>query len=213
MDDQLKRLEEAVQKGDHKSVEKDVEDALKNGIEPLVILEKGLVPGMQALGKLFKDGEVYLPEILIASRAMNMGVEKLMPHLQGLDRSSKGKILLGTIEGDLHDIGKNLVRMMLEGNGFEVFDIGIDVSPDMFVKEANDKSPDIIAISSLLTTTMISIPKVVEAIKEAGLGSKIKILIGGAPITHQFAEEIGAQGYAPDCASAVDEAIRLMKEV
>lgn len=212
MDDQLKRLEEAVQKGNHKTVEEDVGDALKNGIEPLVILEKGLVPGMQALGKLFKDGEVYLPEILIASRAMNMGVEKLKPHLEGLDRSSKGKILLGAIEGDLHDIGKNLVRMMLEGNGFQVYDIGVDISPEMFVREAKDKSPDIIAISSLLTTTMTSIPKVVDAINEAGLGNRIKILIGGAPITREFAEEIGAEGFAPDCASAVDEAIRLMSE-
>ncbi len=212
MDDQLKRLEEAVQKGNHKTVEEDVGDALKNGIEPLVILEKGLVPGMQALGKLFKDGEVYLPEILIASRAMNMGVEKLKPHLEGLDRSSKGKILLGAIEGDLHDIGKNLVRMMLEGNGFQVYDIGIDISPEMFVREAKDKSPDIIAISSLLTTTMTSIPKVVKAINKAGLGNRVKILIGGAPITREFAEEVGAEGFAPDCASAVDEAIRLMKE-
>ena len=212
MDDQLKRLEEAVQKGNHKNVEEDVGDALKNGIEPLVILEKGLVPGMQALGKLFKDGEVYLPEILIASRAMDMGVEKLKPLLQGLERFSKGKILLGTIEGDLHDIGKNLVRMMLEGNGFQVYDIGIDISPEMFVREAKDKSPDIIAISSLLTTTMTSIPKVVKAINEAGLGNRVKILIGGAPITREFAEEMGAEGFAPDCAMAVDEAIRLMKE-
>ena len=210
MSDQLSSLGEAVQKGDHKKVQADVEKALQTGTDPVAILEKGLVPGMQTLGELFKDGEVYLPEILIASRAMKIGVDTLKPHLHEKDRASQGKILLGTIEGDLHDIGKNLVRMMLEGNGFQVFDIGVDCSPDIFVREAKEKSPDIIAISALLTTTMSSIPKAVEAIHQANPGGEIKLMIGGAPITKEFADEIGADGYAPDCASAVDEARRLI---
>ncbi len=198
MSDQFNKLSEAVQKGDHKTVQEGVDKALQDGMDPLDILEKGLVPGMQTLGELFKDGEVYLPEILIASRAMKIGVDMLKPHLLGRDVSVQGKILLGTIEGDLHDIGKNLVRMMLEGNGFQVFDLGVDCSPDQFVKEAKEKEPDIIAISALLTTTMSSIPKAVEAIQQAGLGSKIKLMIGGAPITKEFADEIGSDGYAPD---------------
>lgn len=210
MGDQIERLAEAVQKGDATTVNEGVEKALQDGMDPLTILEQGLVPGMQALGKLFKDGEVYLPEVLIASRAMKIGVDVLKPHLVERDVPSQGRVLIGTIEGDLHDIGKNLVRMMLEGNGFEVIDLGVDVSLHHFVSEARERSPDIIGISSLLTTTMESIPKVVKAIQEAGLGEKIKLMIGGAPVTREFADEIGVQGYAADCASAVDEAKRLM---
>ena len=210
MDDLFIGLSESVKSGDSGSVEVGVEKAIRNGKKPSDILEKALVPGIQALGERFKNGEVFLPEVLIACRAMNFGVELLKPYLSKMDIPSQGTILLGTVEGDLHDIGKNLVKMMLEANGFAVFDLGIDVSLGVFVKEMKDKSPDIIAVSALLTSTMLSIRKVVEARNEMGCGSKIKFMIGGAPVTRKFANEIGAEGYAPDCASAVDEAKRII---
>ena len=210
MDDLFIGLFESVKSGDSGSVEAGVEKAIGNGRKASDILEKALVPGIQALGDRFKSGEVFLPEVLIACRAMNCGVKLLKPYLAEMDIPSQGTILLGTVEGDLHDIGKNLVKMMLEANGFVVFDLGIDVNLDVFIKEMKDKSPDIIAISALLTSTMLSMRKVVEARNEIGLESKIKVLIGGAPVTRKFADKIGAEGYAPDCASAVDEAKRII---
>ncbi len=211
MEDYLETISRAVESGDDKQVTRVVGEALTNNVPAIDILEKGLVPGIQVLGKLFKEGRAYLPEILISTRAMNRGVEELRPHLADTDIYNKGTVVLGTVEGDLHDIGKNLVKLMLESNGFKVADVGIDVSTESFVRAAQEHDADIIGMSALLTMTMTYIPKVTEALQQAGLRSKVKIMIGGAPITREFADSIGVEGFAEDCASAVDEAMRLMK--
>ena len=211
MEDYLDTISRAVESGDDKQVTRVVGEALTNKVPALDILEKGLVPGIQVLGKLFKEGQVYLPEILISTRAMNRGVEQLRPYLAATDIYNKGTVVLGTVEGDLHDIGKNMVKLMLESNGFKVADVGIDVSTESFVRAAQEHDADIIGMSALLTMTMTYIPKVTEALQQAGLRSKVKIMIGGAPITREFADSIGVEGFAEDCASAVDEAMRLMK--
>jgi len=206
----LETMSQAVQEGDDKKAVELVKEALASGTAAMDILEQGLVPGVRALGQLFKDGQVYLPEILISTRAMNRGVEVLKPHLEGTDIHTKGTVVLGTVEGDLHDIGKNLVRMMLDSNGYNVVDLGVDVSPDAFVSAVKENSADIIAMSALLTTTMVGFPTVVEAVAGAGLKDKVKVMIGGAPVSRAYADEIGAEGFAEDCTSAVDEAARLM---
>ncbi len=207
----LQALSRAVESGDDKQVVALAREALKKGVPALDILEKGLVPGIQELGKLFKEGQVYLPEILISTRAMNRGVEELKSFLAGTEIHKRGTVVIGTVEGDLHDIGKNLVKLMLESNGFNVVDLGVDVPADTFVKAAREHKADILGMSSLLTMTMTYMPQVIDALKEAGLKSRIKIMIGGAPITREFASEIGAEGYAEDCVAAVDEAAHLMK--
>jgi len=203
-------LSQAVQNGDDKQVVQTVKGGIKSGLPAMDILEKGLVPGVQALGQLFKDGQVYLPEILISTRAMNKGLEELKPHLAGADIHKKGTVILGTVEGDLHDIGKNLVGMMLGSNGFNVVDAGVDVSADSFASAAKESNADIVAMSGLLTTTITYFPTVIEALEKARLKNKVKVMIGGAPVTRAYADEIGAEGFAEDCASAVDEAARLM---
>jgi len=203
-------VSQAVKDGDDKEVIELVEKALASGMPAIDILEKGLVPGVQALGQLFKDGQVYLPEILISTRAMNKGLEELQPHLAGADIHKKGTVVLGTVEGDLHDIGKNLVGMMLGSNGFNVVDAGVDVSADSFASAAKENNADIVAMSGLLTTTITYFPMVIEALKKAGLKNKVKVMIGGAPVTRGLADSIGAEGFAEDCTSAVDEAARLM---
>ena len=213
MPDYLATIAEGVQSGNQELVTQTVDEALGSGLAPEEILNKGLVPGIQALGKLFKDGQAYLPEILISARAMRSGTEKLKPLLATKDIQKKGTVVVGTVEGDMHDIGKNLVKMMLESNGYEVHDLGADVTADSFAKATREVNADIVAASALLTTTMTMIPDVVAALTEAGLKNKVKVMIGGAPITRQFADEIGVEGYADDCASAVDEADRLMKLV
>ena len=211
MTDYLATIAEGVSNGDEKLVTRIVEEALKTGIAPTEILSQGLVPGIQALGQLFKDGQAYLPEILISARAMRSGTDILKPLLgsQGIQR--KGTLVIGTVEGDMHDIGKNLVKMLLESNGYDVHDLGVDVSADSFATTASEVKADIVAMSALLTTTMIIIPDITKALDKAGLKNKVKVMIGGAPITRQFADEIGIEGYADDCVSAVDKADRLMK--
>jgi 5-methyltetrahydrofolate--homocysteine methyltransferase len=209
--DLLKLISQGVQDGDDERVGELVGKALESSVPALDILEKGLVPGIQALGHLFKGGKAYLPEILISCRAMNRGIDVLKPELAGQDIPNKGTVVIGTVEGDMHDIGKNLVKVMLENNGFRVEDLGADVSPDVFVGAVRSENADIVAMSALLTMTMGNMLPVVEALKQAGLRDEVKILIGGAPITREFANEIGAEGYADDCVSAVDEADRLMK--
>ncbi|MBA7479623.1 MAG: cobalamin-binding protein [Dehalococcoidia bacterium] len=211
MPDHLKTMAEAVKNGDEKLTVQTVDEALSAGVAPEEILDNGLVPGIRALGQLFKDGQAYLPEILIAARAMRSGTEKLRPHLADASIQKKGTVVVGTVEGDMHDIGKNLVKMMLESNGYDVHDLGVDVSADAFAAEAKSTNADIVATSALLTTTMTIIPAISKALETAGVRSKVKMMIGGAPITRQFADEIGVEGYADDCASAVDEADRLMK--
>ena len=210
MDSNLDAISQAVESGDDKEATALVKEALAEGMPALDILEKGLVPGIQALGKLFKDGQAYLPEVLISCRAMGAGVQELKPHIAEAAVRSKGIIVLGTVEGDLHDIGKNLTKLMLESNGFSVEDLGVDVPADSFVKAARERNANIVGMSALLTITMTYMPEVIKALGEAGLREKVKVLIGGAPITREFADEIGAEGFAEDCASAVDEAARLM---
>lgn len=211
MPDHLKTIAEAVKNGDEKLTVQTVDEALNAGLAASEILGNGLVPGIQALGQLFKDGQAYLPEILISARAMRSGTDKLRPLLAGSETQKKGTVVIGTVEGDMHDIGKNLVKMMLESNGYDVHDLGVDVSADAFAAEAKATGANIVATSALLTTTMTIIPDISQALETAGVRSKVKIMIGGAPITRQFADEVGAEGYADDCASAVDEADRLMK--
>ncbi len=203
-------LSQAVQDGDDKKVVQLVKEALAEGLPAMDILEKGLVPGVQALGQLFKDGQVYIPEILISTRAMNKGLEELQPHLAGADIHKKGTVVMGAVKGDIHDIGKNLVGMMLKSNGFNIVDIGVDVSADSFASAAKENNADIVAMSGLLVTTVTYFPTVIEALEKVGLKNKVKVMIGGAPVSREFADKIGAEGYAEHCTSAVDEAARLM---
>ncbi len=212
MSECLEVISRGVTSGDSALVVGKIGQALEEGITAGDILHRALIPGIQALGKLFKDGEAYLPEILISTRAMNNGIEQLRPLLSEKEMSRKGVVVIGTVEGDMHDIGKNLVKLMLDSNGFTVHDIGVDVSPDTFVKETQATGADIVAVSALLTTTMLRIPDIVQALGAANLRDRVKIMIGGAPVTRAFASSIGAEGYADDCASAVDEAEQLMRQ-
>ena len=208
--DVLATISQAVQDGDAEKVGQCVTEALSNKIQAGDILDKGLVAGIQALGTRFKNGEAYLPEILISVRAMNRGVELVRPHLNPEETREQGTVVLGTVEGDLHDIGKNLVKMLLEGNGFRVIDLGVDVPTDNFIHATRAENADIVAISALLTITMTSMPVIIAALEKGGLRDKVHVMIGGAPITREFADSIGAEGFAEDCVSAVDEAKRLM---
>jgi 5-methyltetrahydrofolate--homocysteine methyltransferase len=207
----LEMISSAVRKGNHEEAVKLVRDALNNTMAPADILSKGLVKGIQALGESFKDGQVFLPEILISVRAMNRGLEALKPHLIESDIPKRGVVVLGTVEGDLHDIGKNLVRMMLEGNGYQVFDLGVDVKIGSFIDAVRKHKADILAMSSLLTTTIQGFRKVIEALDDAGMRNNLKVMVGGAPVTRAYADEIRAEGFAEDCVTAVDEADRLVR--
>jgi len=210
MDSILEELSQAIKKGDHEASVRLVKEALGVGIQPADILEKGMVPGIQALGELFKDGQVFLPEILISVRAMNKGLDKLKPYLMNTEILKKGTVVLGAVEGDLHDIGKNLVGMMLECNGYKVVDLGVDVNADLFVSAARENKADIIAMSGLLTSTIYNFKRVIELLEKAGLKGKLKVMVGGAPVNRAYADEIGAEGFAENCVTAVDEADRLM---
>lgn len=199
-------ISESLQRGDAKKVEELVKKSLEENLTPKKILEDGLIKGMGIIGAKFKKNEVYVPEVLIAARAMHAGMNILKPKLIETGVENIGIVAIGTVKGDLHDIGKNLVKMMLEGAGFEVIDLGIDVSVDKFVEAVKEHKPNIIAMSALLTTTMVNMPEVIKALEAAGLREKVKIMIGGAPITQNYADQIGADGYSPDAASAVDNA-------
>ncbi|HPC96585.1 MAG TPA: corrinoid protein [Sedimentisphaerales bacterium] len=204
----LKALAEAIIKGDQGTAVRVTKAALSEGMAPKSILDEGLIAGMDVIGGRFKRNEVYIPEVLIAARAMKMAMEVLEPELTKAGVEPIGKLVIGTVQGDLHDIGKNLVAMMLKGAGFEVIDLGVDVAPAKFVEEAKAKNVQLVGMSALLTTTMPGMEKTIKALKEAGV--KAKVMVGGAPVTQSFAEKIGAQGYAPDAASAVDTAKRLV---
>lgn len=180
------------------------QEALDRGESAEVILKEGLLPAMDRIGVKFKSGEVYIPEVLIAARAMHSGLDILKPILSQSSSVRREKVLIGTVKGDLHDIGKNLVLMMLEGGGFEVVDLGIDISYDKFIEAIRSHQPQVVGMSALLTTTILEMKNTIEAIQKAGLREKVKIIVGGAPVTEKFAREIGADGYAPDAASAVD---------
>ncbi len=202
----LNNVSEALQRGDAEKVAELVKQALEENLTPKKILEDGLIKGMGIIGGKFKRNEVYVPEVLIAARAMHAGMSVLRPKLVETGVKNIGKVAIGTVKGDLHDIGKNLVKMMLEGGGFEVIDLGTDVSVDKFVEVVKVDQPDIVGMSALLTTTMVNMPEVVKALEAAGLRDKVKIMIGGAPITQNYADQIGADAYSPDAASAVDSA-------
>jgi len=196
-------------KGKAKDVEALVTKALQEGISPATILNEGLLAGMAEIGEKFKKNEVYVPEVLIAARAMKAGMAVLKPKLLEAKVQPRGTVVIGTVKGDLHDIGKNLVGMMLEGAGFQVIDAGIDVPPEKFLDLARTHKAQIIGCSALLTTTMTNMKAVVDAVKNSDLKGKVKIMVGGAPVTQAFCDEIGADGYAPDAASAADLAKRL----
>jgi len=199
-----------LQAGKAKAVKELVQQAIDEGIPAQKILEEGLLDGMNVVGEKFKRNEVFVPEVLVAARAMNMGTTLLKPLLAEGGSNAVGKVCIGTVAGDLHDIGKNLVKMMLEGKGFEVIDLGTDVSPETFVKTAQEQDCRIICCSALLTTTMGVMAEVVKAAEEAGIRDKVAIMIGGAPITEAFCAEIGADAYTCDAASAADKALEFV---
>jgi len=194
---------QAISMGKMDQVQELTQKALDAGEPPNKILQEGLIKAMERIGLLFKNNEIYIPEVLIAARAMHAGLDVLRPILAKSTTTSAAKVILGTVRGDLHDIGKNLVGMMLEGGGFEVIDLGIDVPPEKFLQAAREKGAQVIGMSALLTTTMLQMKTTVDLIKAAGLQKEIKTIIGGAPVTAEFAQKIGADGYAPDAASAV----------
>lgn len=203
-------IAEALMNGRAKKVAELVQAALDEGAKAEDILTQGLISGMSQIGELFKNNEVYVPEVLVAARAMKAGMALIKPALVAADVPPAGVVAIGTIEGDLHDIGKNLVAMMLEGNGFSVIDLGTDVSAEQFVDAVKNQKADIVAMSALLTTTMPNMRKVVEALEAAGLRDQVSIMIGGAPVTDAYAKEIGADGYSSDAASAAELALKLM---
>jgi 5-methyltetrahydrofolate--homocysteine methyltransferase len=206
----LETIYDAVLNGDAKKSAADTEAALKAGIKAEDILHKACIPAMAEVGRLFEEGEKFVPEMLISARAMQAAMALLRPELVKADVKTLGTVVVGTVQGDLHDIGKNLVKMMMEGAGFEVIDLGVDVSAKKYVDTAREKNAQIIGLSALLTTTMPGMKTTIETLKEAGLHGKIKVMIGGAPITQDFANEIGADGFAPDASSAVRKAKELV---
>src|ERR1035437_7407695 len=200
----VEQIKENLMKGKAKDVKEQVEQAMKQGVPAVEILNHGLLAGMGVIGEKFKKNEVYVPEVLIAARAMKAGMEILKPALAAAKVQPRGVVVIGTVKGDLHDIGKNLVGMMLEGAGFKVVDAGINVEPAKFVQMAKENNANVIGCSALLTTTMTNMKTVVDSVKSNGLSGKVKVMIGGAPVTQAYADEIGADGYAADAASAVE---------
>ncbi len=204
-------ISENLQKGKAKIVKELVQKAIDEGLPAKEILEKSLLSGMDEIGERFKNGTVYVPEVLVAARAMKMGFEILVPLLAESGVKASGKVCIGTVQGDLHDIGKNLVKMMMEGKGLEVIDLGNDVPPKTFIDTAVEQDCQVICCSALLTTTMDVMADVVKCAQEAGIRDKVKIMVGGAPVTEEFCKEIGADVYTSDAASAADAAVELCK--
>ncbi len=208
----INEISALVQKGDRRGVKASVETALEEGFTAKEILDGGLIAGMTAIGERFKKNEVYVPEVLISARAMNMGVNVLKPYLIQEGVEPVGKAVICTVKGDLHDIGKNLVKMMLEGVGIECIDLGTDVSSEQVVEAVKESGAQIVALSSLLTTTMEYHKNVVDALKESGIRNSVKVMVGGAPVSEEFAKQVGADGYAPDAATAADLALSFFKK-
>ena len=201
----LQALSQAVIEGNLEAAKKLTNEAIAAGTDPLVIFRQALVPGMDVVGKKMKAQEYYIPEVLLSARAMKGAAEILRPLIaQNPDAQPTGRVIIGTVSGDLHDIGKNLVAMMLEGAGFEVTDLGTNVSPEKFAQTAKEKKADMIALSALLTTTMVRMSDVVKALEAQGIRKNVKVMVGGAPVTQRFADEIGADGYSSDAAGAAD---------
>ena len=207
----INEISENLQKGKAKIVKELVEKAVAEGVPAVEILDLGLLDGMNIIGEKFKNNEIYVPEVLVAARAMNKGMEIIKPLLVENGVQAKGKVCIGTVQGDLHDIGKNLVKMMLEGKGLEVVDLGTDVSPETFVQTAIDQNCQVICCSALLTTTMDVMAEVVKVAIEKGVRDKVKIMVGGAPVTDEFCKKIGADCYTSDAASAANAAVELCK--
>ena len=203
--DIFKELTEKVEKGKHVEAQQETQKAIDSGTPPYEILINGLQPGLTIVGNRFKRGEAYIPEMLLAARAMQAGMDLLRPLLVETGTKPIGKVIIGTVKNDLHDIGKNMVGMMLEGAGFQVIDLGINVSAEKFVESLQKEEAPILGLSALLSTTMPYLRTTIEALEEKGLRDKVKVIVGGAPVTEDYAMEIGADGYAPDAAYAVDK--------
>ena len=210
MDERLQRIYNSVLNGEMDDVAAQVEAALQAELDPGAILNVSMVSAMKEVGRLFEEGEYYVPEMLISARAMQAGLAVLKPHLVQAKVESAGKIVIGTVKGDLHDIGKNLVGMMLEGAAFEVVDLGVDVSPEKFVEAVRTYQPQVVGLSALLTTTMPGMRATIDALKSAGLRKQVKVIVGGAPVTETFAKDIGADGHSPDASRAVTLAQSLL---
>jgi len=206
----MQEVASAVIAGNRKKVQELVEDALKEGVPPEKIINEGLLAGMSVIGERFKKNEIFVPEVLVSARAMQVGMDILKPLLTKSSGVIKGKVVIGTVEGDLHDIGKNLVAIMFEGAGYQVIDLGIDVPPDKFVEAIREHNPDIVGMSALLTVTMPQMKVTLDVMEKEGVREKVKVIVGGAPVTEEFAKEIGADGYAPDATSAVELVNRLL---
>ena len=198
----LRRINEALIAMNEKKVKELVREALDKGVLAKEILNEGLIPGMDIVGEKMESGDMFIPEVLMSAKAMSAAVEILKPLLGDEGLTAAGKVVIGTVKGDLHDTGKNLVVMMLESAGFEVHNLGVDIGPEDFVKAIKEKEPDLLALSALLTTTMSVMTQTIDAVTESGLRERVKVMIGGAPVTQKFADEIGADGYAPDAGSA-----------
>ena len=210
MSELMNEIGAALEKGKRKLVVQYVQQAIDEGVPAQQILSEGLLPGMDRVGVKFRNNEIFVPEVLVAARAMNAGAELLKPLLAEAGAVSAGKIVLGTVKGDLHDIGKNLVKMMMEGKGLEVIDLGVDVAPEAFVQAAREHDANLSGCSALLTTTMPVMGEVVKAAEAAGIRDKVKIMIGGAPVTQEFCDSIGADAYTPDAAAAAEKAVALL---
>ena len=206
----FEELSNSVISGNLAKVKKITQALIDEAVSPLDIINQGLIAGMSVVGARFKNGEMYVPEVLVAARSMTAGIELVKPLIADQDMPSAGKVLLGTVKGDLHDIGKNLVGMMLESRGYTVINAGIDVSPEKFVQAIKEHKPHVLAMSALLTTTMLHMKDTIELMKEEGIQDQVKVIVGGAPISQDFADEVGADGFAPDAASAVDLCNRLL---
>lgn len=203
MSEDFKAIFKAILAGDANLSKESVQSALDLKIDPSQILNEGMIAAMAEVGERFEKGEYFVPEMLIAARAMHQGLTILKPHLHQSDLASKGKVVIGTVKGDLHDIGKNLVCMMMEGAGFELYDLGTDVTADKFIEAVREHDADVLAMSALLTTTMPQMKTVIEALADTGERDRVKVIIGGAPVTENYAQEIGADGYAADASRAV----------
>ncbi len=210
MDETLERLKEAIINGKRQDAGELTQKLVDAGADPKTILDKALIAGMSVVGERFKNGEYFVPEVLVAARAMKTALQILHPLLAKSDIQPIGTVVLGTVRGDLHDIGKNLVGMMLEGAGFRVIDLGVDVPAEKFVEASKQNQAQIVGLSALLTTTMTHMPEVIQKLEEEGLRRSVRVIVGGAPVTQEWADRIGADGYAPDAASAVDKCKELL---
>lgn len=210
MEQIIKEIHANVMEGDTNAVKVNVQAAIDAGIPVADILNEGMIAAMAEVGRLFEEGEYFVPEMLISARAMQAGLALLKPHLKNAEITSAGKVAIGTVKGDLHDIGKNLVAMMLEGSGFEIIDLGTDVPPEKFVEAVRNQGAQIVAMSALLTTTMPAMKNTIVALSAAGVRGQVKVMIGGAPVTQSYADQIGADGFAPDASRAVTAARELV---